>query len=75
MQDFANMIDFIRTYADDHHHGKEENSYLMRWSTTLGQRNKLITHGILVEHDHGRLLIRDLEEALERSKLGMKKVG
>ena len=70
-QDFANMIDFIRTYADDHHHGKEEKFLFNEMVDHLGPAgNKLITHGMLVEHDHGRLLIRDLEEALERVKAG-----
>lgn len=32
--------------------------------------NKLITHGMLVEHDYGRLYIGELEQALDRVKNG-----
>jgi len=28
--DFEKMIDFIRNYADNHHHGKEEKYFLTR---------------------------------------------
>ena len=33
-EDFAKMIDFIRNYADNHHHGKEENYCLIEWWNT-----------------------------------------
>ncbi len=70
-QDFNKMIDFIRGYADDHHHGKEENFLFNEMANHLGLAgNKLINHGMLVEHDHGRLLTRDLEIALESLKNG-----
>ena len=32
--------------------------------------NKLVTHGMLVEHDFGRLFIQELSEALTRVKEG-----
>ncbi len=32
--------------------------------------SNLITHGMLVEHDWGRLFIRELNDALERTKSG-----
>lgn len=70
-QDFYKMIDFIRNYADAHHHGKEENFLFNEMVKHLGPAGeKLINHGMLVEHDHGRLLIRDLEDALESLKAG-----
>ena len=70
-QDFYKMIDFIRNYADAHHHGKEENFLFNEMVKHLGPAGeKLINHGMLVEHDHGRLLIRDLENALESLKAG-----
>ncbi len=70
-EDFYEIIDFIRNYADAHHHGKEE-KYLFKEMEThipeLGQ--KLIRNGMLVEHDLGRLYIKDLMEALEALKVG-----
>lgn len=70
-EDFDQMIDFIRSYADAHHHGKEEKLLFNEMVTHLGPLgNKLITHGMLVEHDSGRLFIQELKEALNRVKEG-----
>ena len=70
-EDFNHMIDFIRQYADNHHHGKEEKFLFNEMVNNLGPvGNKLITHGMLVEHDFGRLYISELKEALERVKNG-----
>ena len=70
-EDFDQMIDFIRNYADAHHHGKEEKLLFHEMVTHLGALgNKLITNGMLVEHDMGRLFIQELVAALERVKAG-----
>lgn len=70
-EDFDEMIDFIRNYADAHHHGKEEKLLFHEMVTHLGPLgNKLITHGMLVEHDSGRLFIQELRDALNRVKSG-----
>ena len=70
-EDFDRMIDFIRNYADAHHHSKEEKLLFHEMVTHLGALgNKLITHGMLVEHDSGRLFIQELSEALNRVKEG-----
>lgn len=70
-EDFNQMIDFIRNYADAHHHGKEEKLLFNEMVTHLGPLgNKLITHGMLVEHDSGRLFIQELKDALLRVKDG-----
>jgi len=70
-KDFDRMIDFIRNYADAHHHGKEEKLLFNEMVEHLGPLgNKLITHGMLIEHDLGRLYIRELESALDRVKKG-----
>lgn len=70
-EDFSTMIDFVRSYADSHHHGKEEKFLFNEMVKHLGSLGeKLIKGGMLVEHDLGRLYMRDLEEALERVKAG-----
>lgn len=70
-EDFEQMIDFIRNYADKHHHGKEEKFLFKEMQTNLGNiGNQLVTHGMLVEHDLGRLFISDLSDALKRVKEG-----
>lgn len=69
--DFAKMIEFIRKYADAHHHGKEEKFLFKEMQTKLGKLGEnLITHGMLVEHDLGRLYMSDLEDALRKVKKG-----
>lgn len=67
--DFEKMILFSRNYADKHHHGKEELILFSKMTEHLGKiAEKLINHGMLVEHDLGRLHISDLETALNQYK-------
>lgn len=70
-EDFYDMIDFIKGYADSHHHGKEEKFLFKEMQENLDRlAENLITHGMLVEHDYGRFYIRELTEALKRVKGG-----
>ncbi|MBC2581988.1 hemerythrin domain-containing protein [Clostridium sp. DJ247] len=70
-EDFSKMIDFVRNYADNHHHGKEEKILFNRMVSEIGGvAEKLVNFGMLVEHDLGRLHIKELEEALMRVKAG-----
>lgn len=67
--DFRKMIAFARNYADKHHHGKEEQILFKEMLERLGQVGiNLIQHGMLVEHDLGRLHIAELEKALDQYK-------
>jgi len=69
--DFEKMIDFIANYADKHHHGKEEQFLFREMVESFGQVGvNLINHGMLVEHDWGRLFISELRAALESVKAG-----
>lgn len=69
--DFAKMIDFVRNYADNHHHGKEEKILFNRMIDEIGgAAEKLVRHGMLVEHDLGRLHMKELEESLLAVKNG-----
>jgi hemerythrin-like domain-containing protein len=70
-RDFESMIDFVRNYADKHHHGKEEKILFNRMVNEIGgAAEKLVNFGMLVEHDFGRLYMKDLEEALSKVKAG-----
>ncbi|QIB69668.1 hemerythrin domain-containing protein [Aminipila butyrica] len=70
-EDFAQMTDFVKNYADNHHHGKEEKFLFNRMIDEIGgAAEKLVKYGMLVEHDLGRLYMMDLKEALERAKSG-----
>ncbi len=64
---FQEGVAFARNYADKHHHGKEEKILFRVMQEKLGTvAEKLIQHGMLVEHDLGRYHITELESALER---------
>ena len=65
VEDFDKMVDFVRHYADGHHHRKEENILFDYMKKELGTvAEKLITHGMMVEHDLGRLHMQELDVAL-----------
>lgn len=66
---FSEGIAFARNYADKHHHGKEEKILFRVMQEKLGSvAEKLIQHGMLVEHDLGRYHITELESALDSYK-------
>ncbi|MBZ9622339.1 hemerythrin domain-containing protein [Clostridium sp. FP2] len=69
--DFNIVIDFVRNFADKHHHNKEEVILFKKMSEVLGDRiaNGPIM-GMLVEHDLGRLFMSNLEAALAKFKAG-----
>lgn len=71
VNDFPIIIDFIRIYADKHHHGKEED---VLFETMKNELEKLAKSGAItgmyIEHDMGRLFMSNLEKALGRFKSG-----
>ncbi len=67
VSDFRDAVDFVQNYADKHHHGKEEQFLFKEMITHLGKiGTNLVTHGMLVEHDLGRLFMAELTEALNQ---------
>ncbi|ADL51056.1 hemerythrin domain-containing protein [Clostridium cellulovorans] len=69
--DFYRVMDFVKNYADIHHHGKEEQLLFNRMLDETGKvAEKLIKSGMLVEHDLGRLYMADLRSALEKYEKG-----
>lgn len=71
LEDIPQIIDFVRTYADGHHHGKEED---ILFETMNKEIKKLAESGAItgmyIEHDLGRLYMTNLEKAVERFKNG-----
>lgn len=69
--DFDKILEFIVEYADKHHHKKEENILFDKMVKYLGATaEKVVKTGMLVEHDLGRLYIKDFTRALENVKNG-----
>ncbi|MCR5527257.1 MAG: hemerythrin domain-containing protein [Lachnospiraceae bacterium] len=55
VDDLRSITDFIKNYADHHHHGKEEAFLFPEMVARLGKMaDNLVTHGMLVEHNLGR---------------------
>ncbi|MFV0502844.1 MAG: hemerythrin domain-containing protein [Lachnospirales bacterium] len=66
---FYNFIEFVRKFADEHHHGKEEKFLFKEMQDKLGEIGvNVIKHGMLVEHDLGRLYMAELETSLNDYK-------
>lgn len=64
--DFVFVVAFGRNYADSIHHGKEEEILFDIMLKNLGPlADKLIRNGMLVEHDLGRLFMKQLDEAIK----------
>ncbi|MDP4089736.1 MAG: hemerythrin domain-containing protein [Bacillota bacterium] len=70
-EDYNRVVEFVRNYADKLHHNKEEEILFKKMREEMGEA--LVgapISGMLVEHDLGRLFIKNLEEALERVRNG-----
>ena len=69
--DFDKIIEFIKNYADGHHHNKEEIFLFNKMVEKLGSTGEvIIKNGMLVEHDLGRAYVKELIEGLEKVKAG-----
>lgn len=70
-EDIPKVIDFVRIYADKHHHGKEENILFETMNKRIEKLAKAgaIT-GMYIEHDLGRLYMGNLEKAVDKYELG-----
>lgn len=59
-------VDFMKVYADDHHHGKEEAILFRLMLEKLGPvAAKMINSGMMVEHNLGRYHVQSMAEAVE----------
>lgn len=64
-EDLKQCIEWIRGYADAHHHGKEEAILFREMTAHLGPAaDKLVNGAMLIEHDMGRFHMQELEKAL-----------
>ncbi|MFP4016651.1 MAG: hemerythrin domain-containing protein [Halanaerobiales bacterium] len=66
---YYKIIDFVRNYADKHHHNKEEDILFKKMTEELG---KEVEEGpiakMLNEHQMGRMFMQKLENALDEFK-------
>jgi len=61
------LLDFLRDFADAHHHGKEEEILFPAMEEAGFPRDAGPLAVMLHEHDEGRILIRELRESAPRA--------
>jgi hemerythrin-like domain-containing protein len=61
--DLANMVDFIRSFADRYHHAKEEDLLFPAMEEAGVPRQGGPTAVMLIEHDMGRGFVKGMAEA------------
>jgi hemerythrin-like domain-containing protein len=71
---FTKAIDFVRTFADGCHHGKEEDTLFPMVEKHGLPRDRGPTGVMMMEHEQGRKYIRGLAEAVEKYSKGDKAV-
>ena len=64
--DLTDCIAWIRTYADAHHHGKEEEILFAEMTKHGGPAADKLVGAMLIEHDMGRFHMGELEKALAK---------
>jgi len=67
---FRQMIDFIRTFADRCHHGKEEDILFTSMEQAGMPRQAGPLGVMLTEHEEGRGYVRGMDEATTRVEAG-----
>ncbi len=71
IDDFPKIIDFVRTYTDKLHHGKEEDILFKTMEKELEKLAKSgAIMGMYIEHDSGRLFMANLEKGVQSFKEG-----
>ncbi|MBS4536738.1 hemerythrin domain-containing protein [Clostridium sp. D2Q-14] len=69
--DFRDIIDFIRNYADKYHHGKEEDMLFKYMSKELSKDiGEGPVRGMFIEHDYGRSFVIQLDMAIKAYENG-----
>lgn len=67
---FLDAVDFIRSYADRFHHGKEEAVLFVELAANgMPEKNSPI-EAMMTTHHEGRVFVRALEEAALKAKAG-----
>lgn len=67
IDDFKDNIIFIKSFADNKHHKREEEILFKYMLDNLGEpAEKIIKYGMYAEHDLARFYISEFEKAIER---------
>lgn len=66
-QFFLDAVDFIRNYADRFHHAKEEDVLFVALIKNGMPEKQSPIEAMHMEHEQGRALVRDIEEAAQKA--------
>jgi hemerythrin-like domain-containing protein len=69
-EDLDSILDFIKTFADTYHHGKEEDLLFVALENVGIPRDKGPIGVMLREHEVGRSYVRNMSEAVGKYKAG-----
>lgn len=69
-QFYLDGIDFIRNYADRFHHAKEEDVLFEALVENGMPKQNSPVAAMLMEHDHGREFVRNMETAVKEAQAG-----
>ncbi len=69
-EDIDSILDFIKTFADTCHHGKEEGLLFVAMESVGIPRDRGPIGVMLREHEMGRSYVRNMQEAVEKCKAG-----
>jgi hemerythrin-like domain-containing protein len=69
-EDLGHLLEFIKTFVDTCHHGKEEDLLFVAMENVGIPRDSGPIGVILREHETGRSYVRNMSEAVEKYKAG-----
>ena len=69
-EDLDNILEFIKTFADKCHHGKEEDLLFVAMENVGIPRDRGPIGVMLKEHEMGRSYVRNMSEAVDKYKAG-----
>jgi hemerythrin-like domain-containing protein len=67
-EDLGRILEFIRTFVDTCHHGKEEDLLFVALENADISRARGLIAAVLREHEIGRSYVRNMREAVEKYK-------
>ncbi|MFW6035474.1 MAG: hemerythrin domain-containing protein [Halothermotrichaceae bacterium] len=71
---FYDIIDFVRNYADKHHHSKEEDVLFNKMENEFEEDIMTPINAMINEHELGRMFMQKLELSLKDYKQGLNNV-
>ena len=75
IKDVEKIVDFLKTFADKCHHGKEENALFPALVGAGVPKENGVVGVMLYEHTVGRGYIKEISNGIEKFKIGVTNSG